>query len=152
MPECQPFCRPRTHCLHTHAYAYTCIIHSCTHTSYSVQCEEPSVSFHPSKGIEVTLIRAFLNTNNVICVAWLSNELGGGLHFKFCTNMHTDANAHEPTRCNYLLFFTSHHIPQGKYILPYAAFCDIHNIFMLALCYCLLADLGASHRHAQRNC
>lgn len=33
---------------------YTCIIHNCTHTSYSVQCEDLSVSFHSSKGTEMT--------------------------------------------------------------------------------------------------
>lgn len=89
---------------------------------------------------------AFLKANNVICLAWLSNELGNRFHFTNCTNMRTDTDAHQPTHCNYLLLFTSQHLPQRKHVSPCAVLCGTFNKFALAKCFYFLTDLRASHR------
>lgn len=52
----------------------------------------------------MTLSGAFLNANTVICVAWLSNELGHRFDITNCTTMHTNAtqmnrNPHTATTC-----------------------------------------------------
>lgn len=63
-----------------------------------------SVSAH-QKALGWHWAERFLNANNVIYCARLANELGNRLHFANCANMHADTIAHQPTLCNYLIFF-----------------------------------------------
>lgn len=78
MPECQLFCHPPTH-----AHTYMCIKNNCTPTLCSVR-NLLSVSTHQNV-LRWHWAEHFLNANNVICCAWLSNELGNWHH---CTQTH----------------------------------------------------------------
>lgn len=67
----------------THAHTYMCIKNNCTPTLCSVR-NLLSVSTHQNV-LRWHWAEHFLNANNVICCAWLSNELGNWHH---CTQTH----------------------------------------------------------------
>lgn len=147
-----------THCLHPHMYTHRRVVHAalynCTHASLSAQCEEPSVSSHSSKGIGMTPSRALLNANNIMCVTWLSNEneLRNRLHFTNCTNIRRNRCTLTHTlQLPVFLQLQASSTMQIHFTLCSFFVKDIHKKDILALWYCLLADLGASHRCRHRN-
>lgn len=85
----------------THPHTHICIIHNGTPTLCSVR-NLLSVSTH-QKVFRWHRAEHFLNANNVMCCAWLFNELGSRFHFTNCTNMQTNTGAHRPTQWKYNL-------------------------------------------------